>query len=193
MYKDLLKAIGTFVSFNAREKELFQSAFTYREVPRHVTLIREGQVANELYFIKKGLLRLYYNKEGDYITAYFFREHLFAGSFESFLQSSPGIQYLETLEKSELLVLTKEKLDELYETMPKINILTRKIAEQRFINAQQILSSFLLDSPEERYRKFIRQNSDLFLRIPHHLIASYLGITPVSLSRIRKRLMDKDS
>jgi CRP/FNR family transcriptional regulator, anaerobic regulatory protein len=63
------------------------------------------------------------------------------------------------------------------------------VAEQRFINAQLLLSSFILDSPEERYRKFEDMHGDLLLRVPHHMIASYLGITPVSLSRIRKRLM----
>ncbi|RYZ20118.1 MAG: hypothetical protein EOO10_23570 [Chitinophagaceae bacterium] len=68
--------------------------------------------------------------------------------------------------------------------------MARKVAEQRFINAQLLLSSFILDSPEERYRKFEGQHGDLLLRVPHHIIASYLGITPVSLSRIRKRLME---
>jgi CRP-like cAMP-binding protein len=66
--------------------------------------------------------------------------------------------------------------------------LARKIAEQRFINAQLILSSYILDSPEERWKKFEATNGDLLLRVPHHMIASFLGITPVSLSRIRKRL-----
>jgi hypothetical protein len=70
-----------------------------------------------------------------------------------------------------------------------MNILTRKVAEQRFINAQRILSSFILDSPEDRYRKFEEQNKDLLQRVPQHIIASFLGITPVSLSRIRKRII----
>jgi len=191
MFEELFKLIGKFVNLSPHEKRIFQNAFTYKEVPKNFTLISEGDVANELYFIKKGLLRLYYNKEGEYITGYIFREHLFAGSFESFLQSSPSVQNLETLEDSELLVLPKENLMTLYKSIPKVNILTRKIAEQRFINAQKILSSFILDSPELRYQKFARENSDLFLRIPHHIIASYLGITPVSLSRIRKRLIEK--
>lgn len=191
MFEELFNSVSVFVNFTPSEKRNFQDAFTYKEVPKNFTLVSEGQVANELYFIKKGILRLYYNNEGDYITGYIFREHLFAGSFESFLQSSPSNQYLETLEDSELLVISKEKLDVLYESIPKINTLTRKIAEQRFINAQQILSSFILDSPEDRYKKFALENSDLFLRVPHHIIASYLGITPVSLSRIRKRLMEK--
>jgi len=192
MFEELFKAINGLIEFSPGEKRTFQNAFAFKEVPKNFTLITEGQVAKELYFINKGLLRLYYYKEGEYITGFIYREHLFAGSYESFLQSAPSIQYLETLEDSELLVLSKEKLDTLYQSIPRINILTRKIAEQRFINAQRILSSFILDSPEQRYEKFASDNSDLLLRVPHHIIASYLGITPVSLSRIRKRIMEKE-
>lgn len=192
MFDELFQSVSKFIRFSPNEKRIFQNAFTYREVPKNFRLISEGQVANELYFIKKGLLRLYYNNDGDLITGYIFREHLFAGSYESFLQSSPSVQYLETLEDSELLVLTKEKMENLYQVIPKVNILTRKIAEQRFINAQQILCSFILDSPEKRYKKFAQQNNDLLFKIPHHIIASYLGITSVSLSRIRKRLIEKE-
>lgn len=191
MFDELFRSVSVFINFSKKERRAFQNAFTFREVPKNFTLISEGQIANELYFINKGLLRLYYNNDGDFITGYIFREHLFAGSYDSFLQSSPSIQCLETLEDSELLVLTKENLDGLYRSMPGINLLTRQIAEQRFINAQQILSSFILESPESRYLKFVQKDKDLFLRVPHHMIASYLGITPVSLSRIRKRLMEK--
>lgn len=191
MFEELFKTVNQLVDLNETEKSIFQDAFTFLKISKNQTLIAEGQVATELYFINKGLLRLYYNKDGDLITAYIFREHLFASSYASFLESSPSIQCLDTLEDCELLVLSKQKLDLLYQEIPKINILTRKIAEQRFLNSQRILSSFLLDSPEERYKKFAENNNDLFLRIPHHIIASFLGITPVSLSRIRKRLQDK--
>jgi CRP-like cAMP-binding protein len=132
---------------------------------------------------------LYYTKDGEEITGFIFKENLFASSYDSFLRQVPGIQTLETLEDCDLLVLNKTALENLYEALPKMHILARKVAEQRFINAQMILSSFILDSPEERYRKFEEQHGDLLLRVPHHIIASYLGITPVSLSRIRKRIM----
>jgi CRP-like cAMP-binding protein len=191
MFEELFKTINQLVDLNATEKSIFQNAFNFRIVSKNQTLITEGQVATELYFINKGLLRLYYNNDGNLITAYIFREHLFASSYASFLESSPSIQCLDTLEDCELLILPKEKLDQLYIDIPKINILTRKIAEQRFINSQKIISSFLLDTPEIRYKKFAENNNDLFLRVPHHIIASYLGITPVSLSRIRKRLLVK--
>lgn len=190
MFELLHKTIEQFLRLDPQEKAQMENAFTFREVPKKFILTRYGQVARELYFINKGLLRLYYEKDGEEITGYIFREGLFASSYESFLRQTPSIQYLETLEPCELLVLRFDQLEMLYQTMPRINILTRKVAEQRFINGQMVLSSFLLDSPEERYLKFIQHNSDLMLRVPHHIIASYLGITPVSLSRIRKRIME---
>lgn len=84
--------------------------------------------------------------------------------------------------------MTFDDLNTLYKKVPRMETLARKIAEQRFINAQLILSSYILDSPEERWKKFEATNGDLLLRVSHHMIASFLGITPVSLSRIRKRL-----
>lgn len=167
---------------------VFEDAFTFRQVPRKFKLTEEGKTAKELYFINKGLVRLYYTKDGEEITGYIFKEGLFASSYDSFLRGVPSIQTLETLEECQLLVVDSRRLELLFDQLPKMNVLVRKVAEQRFINCQQILSSFILDSPEERYRKFLAMHGDLLLRVPHHMIASYLGITPVSLSRIRKRI-----
>ncbi len=191
MYENLLNFAARYISLTEREKEIFITAFAFREVPKNFLLVNEGDKARDLFFINKGLLRLFYNKKGEYITAFIFRENLFASSYLSFLQQSPAFQMLETLEDSELLYITREGLENLYRQIPAVNILTRKIAEERFINCQLILSSFLLDSNEERYRKFAEKNGDLLLRVPHNIIASFLGITPVSLSRIRKRVMIK--
>lgn len=190
-FTHFFRLLNTLSELNEAEKEIMKTLFHVRHVPKKTILTQAGETANELYFINKGLLRLYYRKEGEEITAYIFREHLFASSYDSFLKQEPGIQYLETLEDCQLLVINYRHMQELYQTVPKMHIITRKIAEQRFINAQQILSSFLLDSPEERYAKFEQSNKDLLHRVPHHIIASYLGITPVSMSRIRKRRIEQ--
>jgi CRP-like cAMP-binding protein len=107
------------------------------------------------------------------------------------LRQALGLQSLETLEDTELLIITYENLQNLYKKIPKMETLARKIAEQRFVNSQLILASHILDNPLERWKKFEKNNQDLILRVPHHMIASFLGITPVSLSKIRKRLLDK--
>lgn len=189
MFDLLYHYILPFVSLTEKEKGLLEDAFTFRQVPKKFILAEEGRVSKELYFIVKGLVRLYYTKDGEDITGFLFREGLFASSYDSFLRQAPSQQTLETLEDCDLLVLPYNRLQQLYEDLPKMNVIVRKVAEQRFINAQQVLSSFILDSPEERYRKFAAQRGDLLLRVPHHMIASYLGITPVSLSRIRKRML----
>lgn len=181
--------ISRFVSFTPREKEILEEAFKPRSVPKKFKLVEEGKVATEMYFIRQGLIRLYYSKEGEEITGFIFQENLFASSLESLLMKTPSIQTLETLEDCELLCISAPRLEKLYEELPKVNILTRKVAEQRFINGQQILASFILDTPEERYQKFLAQHADLLQRVPQYVIASYLGITPVSLSRIRKRIV----
>ncbi len=191
MFKLIHQTINQITSLNHKERRIFEEAFTFRQVPKKFRLIEEGNIAKELYFVNKGLLRLFYTKDGEEITAYIFQEGLFGSAYDSFLRQSPSIQAMEALEDCELLVIDKERLDELYRKLPIMNTITRKIAEQRFINAQRILSSFILDSPEERYRKFEGEHRDLIQRVPQHYIASFLGITPVSLSRIRKRLMEK--
>lgn len=165
-----------------------KEAFSVLELPRKIKLTEVGKVAHALYFVNKGLVRLYYEKDGTDITAFIFREGYFAASYESFLRQQPSNQCLETLEEVELLALSHQALECLYVELPELHILTRKVAEQRFINAQRILSSHILESPEERYRRFLEENGDLLLRVPHHMVASFLGITPVSLSRIRKRI-----
>jgi CRP-like cAMP-binding protein len=188
MFSALFQYSAQLVSFTKEERQIIESYFSVRQVPKKFTLIKNGKIARELYFINKGLLRLYYTKDIEDITAFIFREHLFASSYDSFLRQSPSIQGLDTLEDAELLVITYDDLNTLYKKVPRMETLARKIAEQRFINAQLILSSYILDSPEERWKKFEASNGDLLLRVPHHMIASFLGITPVSLSRIRKRL-----
>lgn len=189
MYQNLHNLISNYVNISEKEKQLLSSAFSYREVPKKFVLTRQGDVARDVFFINKGLLRLYYNRDGKDVTAFIFREKLFAASYESFLKKEPSVQNLETLEDCELLSISFDRLEQLTEEMPKMHILLRKVAEHRFINAQKILTSFLFDSPEDRYRHFEAENRDLLLRVPHHMIASYLGISPVSMSRIRKRLL----
>lgn len=191
MYRLLFDTIRKFIPLNKQEEAHLKDSFSFLQVPKKFKLAEEGKVAKEIYFINRGLLRLFYCKEGEEITGFIFREGLFASSYDSFLREVPSIQTLETLEDADLLVISKNDLEVLYQKMPSMNILTRKVAEQRFVNAQLILSSFILDNPEERYRKFANENKDLLTRVPQHYIASFLGITPVSLSRIRKRLMTK--
>ena len=187
MYKQLKENILRFISLEDNEWEIIQKAFEFRKVSKKEFLCKDAAVSKEIFFVKKGLLRLYYNIEGNEITAFLFTENLFASAYESFLSQKPSNQILETIEDCELLVLSFDSLEKLYKDLPKFNILTRKVTEQRFINAQNILSSHLLEIPEVRVKRFIEHFPDLLQRVPQHIIASYLGVTAVSFSRIRNR------
>ncbi|MEK6481973.1 Crp/Fnr family transcriptional regulator [Catalinimonas sp. 4WD22] len=178
-----------FVSFSSQEKEQIKRQFSIRDVPKHHVLIDIGEVAVEIFFINKGCVRLYYlTEEGEEVTGFIFLENMMAGSSESFFSQVPGTQIIETLEECELLVLTHSSLQQLYDDVPKMNILVRKILEQRMAFAQKVVASLIINKPQDRYTSYQQLHPGLENRIPQHILASYMGITPVSLSRIRKRL-----
>lgn len=170
------------------EWQLFTEVFVHRIVPKKHLLTGVGSTAREAYFLNTGAARLYFIKDGEEICANFIFEGGFITSFESFLMQSPSRQAVETLEECELLVLNKAKLEALIKAHPKFNMFSKAIAEQAFIMLQRRASSFILDSPEERYMNMISERPEILHRVPQHMIASYLGVTPVSLSRIRKRI-----
>lgn len=191
MYSQLHKYVSQLAPLTSAELAFLEEQCAYREVPKKFALVSEGKVAQEIYFINQGCLRLFYNKDGEEVTAFIFLENLFAAALDSLLQQIPSQQNLETLEDSELLVISRENLERIYAHSTNFQVMGRRIAEQRFINAQRILSSYILDSPEERYQKLLTSQPEWFQRVPQHYIASFLGITPVSMSRIRKRISSK--
>ncbi|MGB3589121.1 MAG: Crp/Fnr family transcriptional regulator [Tunicatimonas sp.] len=191
MHSQLRQYVSQLAPLTSAELAFLEEQCVYREVPKKFALVSEGEVAQEIYFINQGCLRLFYQKEGEEVTAFIFLENLFATALDSLLQQIPSQQNLETLEDSKLLVISRERLMNIYAYSSNFQVMGRRIAEQRFINAQRILSSYILDSPEERYEKLLATQPEWFQRVPQHYIASFLGITPVSLSRIRKRISSK--
>jgi CRP-like cAMP-binding protein len=188
-YQRLKLAVETLIPLSDQEWDLFSAAFTERVIDGKTIITREGEIEKEIYFVCSGLARLYYQtKDNDQITAFIFCENMFASCLESFIKQHPSTQNLDTLESCTLLVLTKDNLDKLYEQVPKTHMIMRKVMEARFIAAQQLLSSYILAGPKERYELFSLHYPHLVQRVPQYILASFLGITPVSLSRIRKRI-----
>ncbi len=181
-----------FVDFSNPEKKQIEESLVFRDVPKNYLLLDIGDTAKEVYFINKGLVRFYYlTDEGKEITGFIFQENMFAGSHESFFAQQPSSQVLETLEDCELLVLSFDKMHQLFSDIPRMNILVRKVLEQRFAFAQKVIAALIANKPEDRYQTYQELHPELENRIPQHILASYMGITPVSLSRIRKRLIGK--
>ena len=134
---------------------------------------------------------MYCEKDGEELSTYFFTENMFAGSYDSFLSRKPSKVAIETLEDCDVLVLTHEAQETLYKVFPKMNEFIRKAIEQRFVLLHDLFISYLLNSPEERYLTLLKERPELLQRIPQHQIASFIGVTPVSLSRIRNRVAKK--
>lgn len=170
------------------EWKTFSSGLSTITLPKKQTLTATGTIATEAYFVLQGALRLYFDKDGDTVSANFVFERAFAACYASFLTATPSRQALETIEDSKLIVLPKKHFEQFAQTHTAGLQLARRIAEQGFIQVQHRAAAFILDSPEERYRQLLRERPEVLQRVPQHYIASYLGITAESLSRIRKRM-----
>lgn len=188
VYSQFYKVVNTMLPLTTKEWEAFADILVYRSVPKKFRLVNVGEVSREAYFINKGVARLFFEKEGEEISAKFMFENNFIAALESFLLQNASRQAIDTLEDCELLVIGRQKLDELTKAYPKFNLFSKAIAEQAFILLQRRASSFILDSAEERYLNMLQQRPEILERVPQHMIASYLGVTPVSLSRIRGRI-----
>lgn len=175
----------------AKDIEAFTKYFDSRTIKKKTNLLTAGKVAKEVYFIKSGCVRLFYEKDGEDISAYFFTEKMFAGAYDSFISQKPSRHGIETIEDCEVLAIDYHYFQQILKSNPQLNELVRKILEERFVALHDLFTSQILDSPEERYIKLQKERPDLINRIPQHQIATFLGITPVSLSRIRNRISKK--
>jgi len=183
--EDLLKKTAGFTN---AETTIVLNCFVPSILKKKTVILKTGDTAKEIYFVTKGCLRLFYEKEGKDISAYFFTENMFAGAYDSFVSQRASRHSIETFEDCEILKLSRSKLNKLYSQLPKMNEFIRKIIEARFFDLHNLFTSQILDSPEERYVNLLRTRGDLIKRIPQHHIATFLGITPASLSRIRRRI-----
>lgn len=156
-------------------------------IPAKTSLLEVGAVSKSFYFVRQGCLRLWFNSDGRDITFQFFMEGQGVASIESFMRGVGSQFSIETIEPSVVLKCSKEHLLQLIVEFPELKEWGDNFIVDRLINYTHLFLSRIKDSPQERYRKLIEEHPEIIQRIPQHYIASYLGITPVSLSRIRNR------
>lgn len=156
-------------------------------IPSKTILLEEGKIANKLYVIRKGCLRLFFYNGNKDITFQFFCEGDFVASFDSFYNNTPSLFSLESIEPSEVLTITKEEFFHIIDNDIVIRHTFGKKIIERFSAYQHLFLSRIKNSPQQRYEELQKEHPEIIQRIPQHYIASYLGITPVSLSRIRNR------
>lgn len=156
--------------------------------PAKTVILEEGKVADRFYYVRSGCLRLAFNNNGKDVTFQFFFPGDIVASFDSLHNGTPSLFSLESIEASELTAIDGKALTAIIKANGSIRDEYENLLAERFHTYQLLFLSRIRSTPLQRYEELLRQNPEIVRRIPQHYIASYLGITAVSLSRIRKRL-----
>lgn len=173
------------------EVELIARNTTIKFFPKGTILLKPGQVAKHCYMVLHGVVRSYYLKDGEEHSTAFYLEMEPVNSFTSFTLSKPSRHYLVCAEDAWLTVGDQEIEQKMCMLIPRLEHIIRREVEMATGRAQDEHDLFIMSNPEERYLRLMKERKELLQRIPQHQIASYIGVTPESLSRIRKRLAVK--
>ena len=172
---------------NISDDLLFQELLIERNIPGKTILLVAGDISKHIFFVKKGCLREWFNKDGKDITIQFFFEDQAVASIDSFLNNEPSLFTIESIEPSVVVSISKESFEYIKQISPEFKDRLQDYLFQRFRTYAQLFLSRIKDSPKERYDDLLHNRPDIIQRVPQHHIASYLGITPISLSRIKNR------
>lgn len=193
MEYDILKYIISDMPLTQEEGNIVKECIPVKTYKKGTILLEAGQVSTECYFVMSGCVRHYYiTEEGEEKTTFFYTEEGSVASLTSYMNQTPADHYFACLEDCVLAVLGYEKEKELYQRFPRFESLCRVGMEKNFGAHQEMLAKFITQSPEQRYLNLLQTRPDLMNRVPQHQLASYLGVKPESLSRIRKRIALKN-
>ncbi|MBN8569992.1 MAG: Crp/Fnr family transcriptional regulator [Ignavibacteria bacterium] len=188
-YKKILVHTAKYIHLTKEEEEYFCSLLKYKKLKRKQFLVEQGESCLYDNYVISGCLRSYYtDKEGVEHISQFAIEDWWISDPYAFLTGNPAILNVDAIEESELLQIDKANLENLYEKIPKFEKLFRILFQKSFIALQQRVVSNLSKTAKERYLYFIEKYSALEQRIPQNQIASYIGVTPEFLSKMKKEL-----
>lgn len=190
MQKILFDFISKYVTLTEEEKNALLSLDLFHSVKKGTVLLKEGQKSQESYFVLKGCIRVYYIKDGEEKTTAFYTE-LDALTPHCVINNSPSDYFISCVEDSILLVSNTDMSVEVNSKFPKFDIMCRMLSEELLAKQQIDFDEFKTSSPEQRYLNLLQKRPDLIQRVPQHQLASYLGIKPQSLSRLRARILEK--
>ena len=192
MINTLLENIQQLIKLSQSEKEIITSLFKEKIYKKGDFFLADGHICKQVGFIYKGLMRYYINHDGEEKTYAFSQENEYVCNYESFLPQSPSSKIIQALEDSEVLIISYGNLQLLYANVREGERFGRIAIEVVFLQILKDINSFYTETPELRYERFIKNHIDLQQRISQYHIASFVGVKPQSLSRIRKRIFAKN-
>ncbi|MDE3249197.1 MAG: Crp/Fnr family transcriptional regulator [Bacteroidota bacterium] len=191
--KDILfDFIAKYITLTEEEKEAILALDLFRSVKKGTILLKEGQYSKESFFVLKGCLRVYYLIDGEEKTTAFYTE-MDALTPHCVIQDAASEYFVSCVEDSIITVSNTDMEAEINTKFPKFELMCRKLSEQLLARHQIDFDEFKTSSPEQRYQNLLIKRPDLIQRVPQHQLASYLGIQPQSLSRLRARMLEKKS
>jgi CRP-like cAMP-binding protein len=186
----LFDFISKYVSLTEEEKNAIAPLDIFRSVKKGTILLKEGQKSKNSYFVLKGCIRKYYIIDGEEKTTAFYTE-MEVLTPHCVISKTPSEYYISCVEDTILTVSNKEMEVEINSKFPKFEIMCRILSEELLAKQQIDFDEFKNSSPEQRYLNLLQKRPDLIQRVPQHQLASYLGIKPQSLSRLRARIFEK--
>lgn len=185
--KPFLDFTGQFISLDKGEQQALEKHLRVRTFAKGEHLLKQGAISRAFFFNLSGFVRLYYLVDGEERTAYFYQEGVFISAYSSFMHQTPATFSFQANEATTVLEITAESSMALLAHSSKFETLARIAMEQELAQNQELIASLLTLHPEERYARLIERSPHIFQRAPQVQIASYLGVKPETLSRIKKR------
>ena len=184
----LVQFMSQLTNLTDEEISSIENSFPIKTYAKGHLLLKEGMIAQNAYFVIKGCIRAYELIDGEENTLGFYTENQSAIDFKSQASQTPSSKYFECLEETQVTILSAEKEKALYKMHPRFEKFCREGMEEMMGAQQEALSKFIVLSPKERYLNLIKERPELINRVPQYQIASFLGIKPETLSRIRKKI-----
>ncbi len=192
MENTLVEMMSNFIDLNNEEKQGILEAFPIKTFKKGTDLLKEGQIAKDAFLVIKGCVRKYSIEDGEEKTTGFYTEFQSAINFDSMANNSPSKYYFTLTEDGIVAILNSEKETALYKKFPRFGEVCRVEMEKMLGASQEDLSAFINSTPKERYLNLLKERPNLINRVPQYQLASYLGVKPETLSRIRKRISIND-
>lgn len=187
----LFDFMSKYVSLTEEEKNIILSFDIFRSVKKGTILLKEGQKSKSSYFVLKGCIRTYYVSDNEEKTTAFYTE-MEALTPPCVITQTPSEYYVSCIEDTLLTISNSDMEAEVNDKFPKFETLCRKLSEENLAKQQINFDEFKTSSPEQRYLNLMEKRPDLIQRVPQYQLASYLGIKPESLSRVRARITEKN-